>query len=199
MKKNYTLTEYCIRFEVDSLTHTKMSKLILNKSRIAGGNGLSRGSKKPLKFWRELHSKVENTSSTPAKFYSVPGFIRKTPGMKDVDPGAFYSFMKAHYRAYKSKRRHGGAFADLVFMFPDLKAGKAQFLNKAAGPAPQKRQEQREAPEPVNTCAISGNTTQGSIYVTVPEKGPGMSLLDWLLVLLLVGDVVAVACVWCCF
>lgn len=198
MKKYYTLAEYCRRFSVDSSTHKKMCKLSLIQSRSTGENGLCRRAKMPLEFWRELHTKAENTSSIPAMFYSVPGYIRKIPAMHEVDPRAFYYFMKEHYRAFKTKRRNGYAFDGLVFFFSDLQAGATQFLNKAEGNAPQKRKETPSAPDPVNTCSISGNTTQGSIYVSVPEKGPGMSLLDWLLVLLLVGDVVAVACVACC-
>lgn len=189
MKKYYTLAEYCRHFEVDCLTRRKMNKLRLIQQRTAGEKAFTRGSIRPLEFWRDLHTKAESTSSIPAMFFSVPGYLRKTHFMEGVDPGAFYAFMKARYRAYKSRARHGYAYDDLVFLFADLQAGGKQFLNKS---------ERHSAPEP-NTCTVSDNTTQGSIYVTVPERGPGMSLLDWLLVLLLVGDVVAVACVMCCF
>lgn len=175
MKKHYTLSEYCIRFEVDFPTRKKMNKLSLLQSRISGGNGITRGSRRPLEFWKELHAKAENTSRIPSLFFSVPCYIRKTPAMEGVDPGAFYSFMKAHYRAYNSKLRHGDAFDDLVFLFADLQTGATQFLNKAERQAPQKRQEAPAAPEPVNTCTISGNSTQGGIYVTVPERGPSMA------------------------
>lgn len=174
MKKHYTLSEYCIRFEVDFPTRKKMNKLSLLQSRISGGNGITRGSRRPLEFWKELHAKAENTSRIPSLFFSVPCYIRKTPAMEGVDPGAFYSFMKARYRAYKSKLRHGDAFDDLVFLFADLQAGATQFLNKSERHAP-KSQDAPSAPEPVNTCTISGNTTQGSLYVTVPERGPSMT------------------------
>jgi hypothetical protein len=205
MRKHYTLSEYCIRFEVDFPTRKKMNKLSLLQSRISGGNGITRGSRRPLEFWKELHAKAENTSRIPSLFFSVPCYIRKTPAMEGVDPCAFYSFMKEHYRGYNSKLRHGDAFDDLVFLFADLQAGASQFLNKPAGPAPQKRQEITSAPEP-NTCSISGNTTQGSIYVTMPEKGPGMALsaaegqgLLGFVLGALSGAAVAVACVVCCF
>lgn len=206
MKKHYTLSEYCIRFEVDFPTRKKMNKLSLLQSRISGGNGITRGSRRPLEFWKELHSKAENTSRIPSLFFSVPCYIRKTPAMEGVDPGAFYSFMKEQYRAYNSKLRHGDAFDDLVFLFADLQAGATQFLNKSEGPTPHKRQEPPSDPEPVNSCSISGNTTLGSIYVTVPEKGASMGfstaegkgLLGFVLGALS-GAAVAVACVLCCF
>ncbi|MBR5878692.1 MAG: hypothetical protein IKY91_04005 [Akkermansia sp.] len=172
-----------------------MNKLSLLQSRIAGGNGIARGSKRPLEFWRELHSKAETTSRIPSLFFSVPCYLRKTPAVQEVDPGAFYAFMKENFKAFKSKLRHGDAYDDLVFLFSDLQSGATQFLNKAEAPAPQKPQDAPAAPEAVNTCTISGNSTHGSIYVQVPERGPGMSLLDWSLVLLLVGDIMAVAIV----
>lgn len=173
MKKYYTLSEYCRRFEVDFPTRKKMNKLNLLQSRISGGNGLTRSSKLPLEFWRELHSKAENTSRIPSLFFSVPCYIRKTPAMQAVDPGAFYAFMKENFKAFKSKLRHGDSFDDLVFLFADLQAGATQFLNKAEVPAPQKRRP--DAPdEPVYSSTSTGNTTQGSLYVTVPERGPSM-------------------------
>jgi hypothetical protein len=126
--------------------------------------------------------------------------------MKNVNPGDFYSFMKAHYKAFKARLRHGAAYDDLVFLYADLQAGGKQFLNKSAGPAPQKRQETPSDPEPIDTCAISGNTTLGSIYVTVPERGPrmafsaaeGQGLLGFVLGALS-GAAVAVTCVLLCF
>lgn len=173
MKKHYTLSEYCRLFAVDFPLRKKMNKLNLLQSRMSGGNGIPRGSNRPLEFWKELHSKAENTRRIPSMFFSVPCYIRKTQSMEGVDPGAFYAFMKEHYRAYNSKLRHGDAFDDLVFLFADLQDGATQFLNKPAGNAPQKRQEKHSAPEPNNTS--SGNSTQGSIYVTVPEKGARMA------------------------
>ena len=206
MKKNYTMSEYCIRFEVDVPTRKKMNKLSLLQSRLSGGNGITRGSKRPLEFWKELHSKAENSRRIPSLFFSVPCFIRKTPGMEGIDPGAFYSFMKAHYKAFKSKLRHGDAYDDLVFIHADLQDGATQFLNNSEGKAPQKRPETPADPEPVNTCTISGNTTQGGLYVTVPERGAGMAfsaaegqgLLCFVLGALS-GAAVAVVCVLCCF
>ena len=123
MKKYYTLAEYCRRFDVDCLTRRKMNKLSLIQQRTAGEKAITRGSIRPLEFWRDLHTKAESTSSIPAMFFSVPGYLRKTPAMGGVDPGTFYAFMKARYRAYKSRARHGYAYDDLVFLFPDLQAG----------------------------------------------------------------------------
>lgn len=199
MKKNYTMSEYCIRFKVDVSARKKMNKLSLLQSRISGGNGISRGSKRPLEFWRELHSKAENTRRVPSLFFSVPCFIRKTPSMEGADPGAFYSFMKAHYKAFKSKLRHGDAFDDLVFIHADLQAGATQFLNKAEGNAPKKRQETPSALEPINTCTISGNTTPGSLYVTVPDRGPSMGfpLTFGFFLGLVVAASVVILCVYC--
>ncbi len=174
MKKHYTLSEYCIRFEVDFSTRKKMNKLSLLQSRISGGNGITRGSRRPLEFWKELHAKAENTSRILSLFFSVPCYIRKTPAMEGVDPCAFYSFMKEHYRAYRSKLRHGDAFDDLVFLFADLQAGATQFLNKEERPAPQKRRPDAHD-EPVYSSTSTGNTTQGSLCITVPERGPSMA------------------------
>lgn len=198
MKKQYTLAEYCRRFEVDCPTRRKMNKLSLIQQRTAGEKGITRGSIRPLEFWKDLHTKAEHTSSIPAMFFSVPGYIRKTPFMKGVDPEKFYAFMKARYRAYKSRARHGDAFDDLVFLFSDLQTGARSFLYNPEGPAPQKRQETPSAPEPIDTCAISGNTSQGSIYVTVPERAEGQGLLGFVLGALS-GAAVTVACVLCCF
>ena len=189
MKKHYTLAEYCRRFKVDSSTLTKIQRLSLLQSRMTGGNGITRSSKKPLKFWKELHSKAENTRSRSTFFYSVPGYIRKTPGMKNVTPGDFYSFMKEHYKAFKARIRYGSEHDDLVFLYADLQSGGKQFLNNPEGPAPQKRQE-TPAPEPV----------------TVPERGARMAfsaseghgLLGFMLGALS-GAAVGVACVLCCF
>ena len=175
MKKYYTLTEYCRRFSLDRPTEKKICKLNLNQSRLAGGNGITRGSRKPLEFWKELHSKVEETRRIPTLFFSVPCYIRKTPAMEGVDTRAFYSFMKKNYKSFKSKLRRGTACDDLLFLIDDLRAGATQFLNKSERHAPQKRQEAPSAPDPVNTCSISGNTTHGGLYVTVPEKGPSMA------------------------
>jgi hypothetical protein len=83
--------------------------------------------------------------------------------------------MKKNYKSFKSKLRRGTACDDLLFLIDDLRAGATQFLNKAEATAPQKRPYAPAAPEAVNTCTVSGNTTQGSIYVTVPEKGPRMA------------------------
>lgn len=191
MKKHYTLSEYCIRFEVDFPTRKKMNKLSLLQSRISGGNGITRGSRRPLEFWKELHSKAENTSRIPSLFFSVPCYIRKTPAMEGVDPCAFYSFMKAHYRAYNSKLRHGDAFDDLVFLFADLQAGATQFLNKADWDAPQKRQEMLDNPLPPVETVKPNHTPAFS-------EAEGQGLLGFVLGALS-GAAVAVACVLCCF
>lgn len=206
MKKYYTLSEYCSRFAVDLPTREKMNQLGLLQSRLAGGKGITRFSTRPLEFWRELHSKAEKNRSKHSWFCSVPCYIRNTRAMQGVDPRSFYSFMKKNYKAFKSRHRHGDACVDLVFFRADLRAGATQFLNKAEAPAPQKRQEPPSAPEPSNTCSISGNTTQGGLYVTVPERGPGMAfsaaegqgLLGFVLGSLS-GAAVAVACVLLCF
>lgn len=174
MKKHYTLTEYCRRFAVDTTTRRKMTKISLLQQRTAGEKGFTRGARLPLEFWKELHSKADNTSSIPSLFLSVPGYLRKAPAMKGVDPETFYAFMKARYRAYKSRARHGDAFDDLVFLLADLQAGASCFLYNPEGHAPQKRQG-TPAPEPNNTCTCSGNSTQGSISITVPEKGTRMA------------------------
>ena len=175
MKKYYTLAEYCRRFSLDRPTEKKIGKLNLNQSRLAGRNGITRGSRKPLEFWKELHSKVEETRRIPSLFFSVPCYIRKTPAMEGVATRAFYSFMKKNYKSFKSKLRRGTACDDLLFLIDDLRAGATQFLNKSERHAPQKHPAPPYASEPVYSGSISGNTTKGSIYVSVPERGPSMA------------------------
>lgn len=206
MKKYYTLSEYCSRFSVDLPTRDRMTQLSLLQSRIAGGDGITRSSKLPLEFWRELHSKAERNRSIHSLFCSVPCYIRNTRSMQGIEPRAFYAFMKENYKAFKSKSRRGGACVAHVFLIADLRAGAKQFLNKAEGSAPQKRQDSPSAPEAVNACTVSGNTTQGILHVTVPERGPSMAfsppesygLLGFVLGALS-GAAVAVACLVCCF
>lgn len=189
MKKHYTLTEYCRRFSVDTPTRRKMTKISLFQQRTAGEKVITRGARLPLECWKELHSKADNTSRIPSLFFSVPGYLRKAPAMEGVDPGAFYAFMKARYRAYKSRSRHGDAFDDLVFLFSDLQAGASSFLYNPEGHATQKRQE-TPAPEPVTV------TDRGARMPFSASEGHG--LLGFMLGALS-GAAVGVVCVLCCF